>query len=155
MRQFPQTRLRRNREQPFVRRLVAENQVTADDLIYPMFIIDGKLVSPETSDTILNGVTRNSIITLAKDLGIEVEIRKISVTELEKGLKSGMVTEAFGVGTAATIKSIEMIGIDGVNYTLEADAGAHGKTIASRLSQELDGIRRGEIEDRHHWNITV
>ena len=41
MRQFPQTRLRRNREQPFVRRLVAENQVTADDLIYPMFIIDG------------------------------------------------------------------------------------------------------------------
>ena len=41
MRQFPQTRLQRNREQPFVRRLVAENQVTADDLIYPMFIIDG------------------------------------------------------------------------------------------------------------------
>ena len=42
MRQFPKTRLRRNREQPFVRRLVAENSVTADDLIYPMFIINGK-----------------------------------------------------------------------------------------------------------------
>ena len=120
-----------------------------------MFIIGGKLVSPETSDTILNGVTRSSVITLAKDLGIEVEIRKISVTELESGLKSGTVTEAFGVGTAATIKSIEVIGIDGVNYTLEADESAHGKTIASRLSQELDGIRRGEIEDRHLWNITV
>jgi len=120
-----------------------------------MFVIDGKLVSPQTSDTILNGVTRDSVITLANDLGIEVEIRKITVNELESGLKSGSVTEAFGVGTAATIKSIELIGIDGVNYTLNKAEEDKENTVAFKLSNELDGIRRGRIEDRHGWNIPV
>jgi branched-chain amino acid aminotransferase len=120
-----------------------------------MFIIGGKLVSPQTSDTILNGVTRDSVITIAKDLGIEVEIRKISVTELEEGLKSGRITEAFGVGTAATIKSIEVIGIDGINYTLLRCDPSHEGSIANQLSLELDGIRRGRRDDRHLWNIPV
>tara|TARA_B100000767_G_C19749833_1_gene530241 strand:- start:663 stop:1760 length:1098 start_codon:yes stop_codon:yes gene_type:complete len=120
-----------------------------------MFIIGGKLVSPQTSDTILNGVTRDSVITIAKDLGIEVEIRKISVTELEEGLKSGRITEAFGVGTAATIKSIEVIGIDGTNYTLLRSEPSHEGSVANQLSLELDGIRRGRRDDRHLWNIPV
>ena len=120
-----------------------------------MFVVNGKLVSPQTSDTILNGVTRDSVIALAKDLGIGVEIRKLSVRELENGLKSGDVTEAFGVGTAATIKSIEAIGIDGKNYSLDMTAESGSDSVAFRLSSELDGIRRGKLKDRHEWNIPV
>lgn len=120
-----------------------------------MFVIDGKLVSPQTSDTILNGVTRDSVIALAKDLGIVVEIRKLSVKELESGLRSGSVTEAFGVGTAATIKSIEAVGIDGTDYSLVLTAEAGGSSLAFQLSNELDGIRRGKLKDRHGWNIPV
>ena len=92
---------------------------------------------------------------MAKDLGIGVEIRKLSVRELENGLKSGDVTEAFGVGTAATIKSIEAIGIDGKNYSLDMTAESGSDSVAFRLSSELDGIRRGKLKDRHEWNIPV
>jgi len=120
-----------------------------------MFVINGKLVSPETSDTILNGVTRDSVITLANDLGIEVEIRKISVTELESGLQTGSVSEAFGVGTAATIKSIELIGIDGTDYPLTTKLTELGKSVAMQLSEALDDIRRGKAKDTHGWNIPV
>ena len=116
-----------------------------------MFVVDGTLVSPQTSETILDGVTRNSVLQLAKDLGIPVEIRRITVEELRKGLAVGKVTEAFGVGTAATIKPIDEIGIDGINYPLQAST----PSVSSRLLNELDGIRRGKIEDRHNWNIPV
>lgn len=120
-----------------------------------MFVINGILVSPETSDTILNGVTRDSVITLAGDLGIDVEIRKISVTELESGLQTGSVSEAFGVGTAATIKSIELIGIDGTDYPLTTKLTELGKSVAMQLSEALDDIRRGKAKDTHGWNIPV
>lgn len=118
-----------------------------------MFVMNGTLVSPATSDTILDGVTRDSVIQLAQDLNVPVEIRRLGVEELKKGLASGVVTEAFGVGTAATIKPIAEIGIDGVNYPLVDVDREDG--LANRLLQELDGIRRGKIEDRHGWNIPV
>lgn len=118
-----------------------------------MFVLNGVLVSPATSDTILDGVTRDSVIQLAKDLNIPVEIRRLGVEELRVGLKTQALTEAFGVGTAATIKPISEIGIDGVNYPL-MDVG-NPKAIASQLLTELDGIRRGKIADRHGWNIPI
>lgn len=116
-----------------------------------MFVFNGTLVSPKTSETILDGVTRDSVLQLAKDLGIPVEVRRITVEELRHGLSNGSVTEAFGVGTAATIKPIEEIGIDGINYPLVAKS----PSVSSQLLNELDGIRRGRLEDRHHWNIPV
>lgn len=66
MRQFPQTRLRRNREQPFVRRLVAENRVVADDLIYPMFVIDGSNQSSAVES--MPGIERLSIDLVVKEV---------------------------------------------------------------------------------------
>jgi branched-chain amino acid aminotransferase len=116
-----------------------------------MFVFNGKIVSPKKSETILDGVTRDSVLQLAKDLGIPVEVRRITVEELRNGLANGYVTEAFGVGTAATIKPIEEIGIDGINYPMLATE----PSVSSRLLNELDGIRRGRIDDRHHWNIPV
>ena len=118
-----------------------------------MFVMNGTLVSPATSDTILDGVTRDSVIQLAQDLNVPVEIRRLGVEELKTGLANGVVTEAFGVGTAATIKPIAEIGIDGINYPLVDVDRADG--LANRLLQELDGIRRGKIADRHGWNIPV
>jgi branched-chain amino acid aminotransferase len=116
-----------------------------------MFVLDGTLVSPMTSETILDGVTRDTVLTIARDLQIPVEVRRITVEELRTGLAEGKLTEAFGVGTAATIKPIDEIGIDGINYPLASGA----TPIAARLLQELDGIRRGRIEDRHNWNIPI
>ena len=117
-----------------------------------MFIVDGVLVSPETSDTILDGVTRNSVLALAKDLGIPVEIRRFSVVELEESLNNNTLTEAFGVGTAATIKPMSEIGINGKRYPLN---NPDNWKIVPWLLRELDGIRRGSIDDRFNWNIPV
>lgn len=117
-----------------------------------MFVIDGKLVSPATSDTILSGVTRDSVLTLAQDLGIHVEVRPVSVEELEAGLKSGAVTEAFGVGTAATIAPMALIGFESGDCPLPD----HSEwKIAKAIQTELDALRRGRIEDRFDWNIVI
>jgi len=117
-----------------------------------MFIVDGVLISPETSDTILDGVTRNSVLTVAKDLGIPVEIRRFSVVELQESLNNNALTEAFGVGTAATIKPMSEIGINGKRYPLN---NPDNWKIVPWLLRELDGIRRGSIDDRFNWNIPV
>lgn len=117
-----------------------------------MFVIDGKLISPATSDTILSGVTRDSVLTLAQDLGIQVEVRSLSVEELESGLKSGRVTEAFGVGTAATIAPMALIGFE--NGDCELPPQSEWK-IAGAIQTELDALRRGRIEDRFNWNIVI
>lgn len=117
-----------------------------------VFVIDGVLTSPHTSETILAGVTRDSVLTLAKDLGIPVDERRISVAELREGLKNGRVTEAFGVGTAATIAPMAMIAFDEEN--LELPDYSTWK-VAPRISTELDALRRGRIEDRFGWNIPL
>ena len=117
-----------------------------------MFVLNGTLISPETSDTVLDGVTRNSVIAVARDLGIPVEIRKLSVNELKEALENGTLTEAFGAGTAATIKPMSEIGIGGKRYPL---SDSDGWQIAPWLLRELDGMRRGAIADRFNWNIPV
>lgn len=117
-----------------------------------MFVMNGKLTSPHTSETILSGVTRDSVLAIARDLGIEVEERRISVEELRQGMISGSVTEAFGVGTAATIAPMALIAFDDQQIALSEYASWK---IAPRLSAELDAIRRGRIEDRFGWNIPL
>ncbi len=74
-----------------------------------MFVIDGKLVTPELSETILDGVTRRSALQLAKDWGVQVEERRVSVAELQEAMENNTLEEAFGCGTAATIAHIEAI----------------------------------------------
>ena len=61
-----------------------------------VFVLDGKLVSPSLGDTVLNGVTRNSVLNLGRQLGIEVEERRIAVAELKAAAESGALSEAFG-----------------------------------------------------------
>jgi branched-chain amino acid aminotransferase len=132
------------------------------------FVIDGALVTPALTDTILDGVTRDSLLTLALNAGITVVERPVSVEELREGLERGRVTEAFGAGTAAVVAPIRSIGIDGMEYTLpivedggEAEDGGsaagevaagQGKSIALLLKQELDAIRYGRKADPYGWN---
>jgi branched-chain amino acid aminotransferase len=113
-----------------------------------MFVIDGTLVTPELSDSILAGITRDSVLTLAREWGMKVEERKISVKELRSALETGKVTEAFGAGTAATIAHIELVGFDDKDYYLPPIAE---RKFANKVFDELEGIKRGKRPDTFGW----
>jgi branched-chain amino acid aminotransferase len=113
-----------------------------------LFIIEDTLVTAPTGDTILPGITRDSILTLARDHGMKVEERPITVKEVISGIESGKVQEAFGAGTAATIAKIQTIGYEGKDYDL-VDAGKW--QYAPMLLQKLEDIKLGRVEDPYGW----
>ena len=117
-----------------------------------MFVIDGKLVTPPLSDSILDGITRDSLLTLATDLGIPVETRPVAIDELEKAFRQHTITEAFGAGTAAIVAPIGTININGVDYHLPA---YDDKAIMFRLRDKLELIRTGKEPDIHNWNFVL
>lgn len=116
-----------------------------------MFFIDGTLVTPELCGTILDGVTRNSLLTLARAKGIKVEERRISCHELAEAFESGRKIEAFGAGTAAVVAPIDTITIGHKQYKcyIEPDA------MMYQLQKELSDIRKGVIPDVYNWNDIV
>ncbi len=123
-----------------------------------MCVIDGVLVTPQLGDTILAGITRDSILTLAREAGIKVEERKLKSSELVDGLTNGKVSEVFGVGTAATVIKFASItdgdgaksgAKDGAKKFILTDLGE--KSMAHKLYCELDAIKRGEKADTHNW----
>lgn len=116
------------------------------------FVVGGKLIVPATSDTILNGVTRKSAIVIAKDLGIDVEERVVSVAELERAAKEGTFEEAFGLGTAATVSKMATIGFNEWDFDLP---NPDEWKVATKLKSVLESIRRGETDDPYGWNIPV
>jgi branched-chain amino acid aminotransferase len=91
------------------------------------FVINDTLVTAPVGDTILNGITRDSVITLAKDWGMKVEVRPIAVTELIQEIENNELQEAFGIGTAATIANIEVIGYRDKKYQLDLTRPQFGK----------------------------
>ena len=113
-----------------------------------MFIIEDTLVTPALSDTILHGITRDTVLALARHWGMKVEERRLSVEELVDGLKAGRVKEAFGVGTAATIANIELIGHEGRNYRLPP---IEEREFANKVFKELEGLKRGLKPDPFGW----
>jgi branched-chain amino acid aminotransferase len=117
-----------------------------------MFVIDDTLVTPPLSDSILAGITRDSVLSIARDWGMRVEERKIAVAEIIKGIEDGIVKEAFGVGTAATIAHIELIGHAGKDFILPAVAE---RQFANRVYQELDGIKHGTLPDKFGWIVKM
>lgn len=117
-----------------------------------MFIVDGKLITAPTSGTILKGITRNSVLTIARDWDMEVEERPVAVKEIITAAKEGRIQEVFGVGTAATIAPIAKIGFKDDVY--ELNHSDQGK-FSSKILKELNDIRTGVIEDRYGWTYKV
>ncbi len=116
-----------------------------------MFILNDALVTAPTGDTILDGITRDSVLALARDWGMKVEERPLSVAEMVEGLKSGALQEAFGVGTAATIAHIEVIANEDVDYTLDES----GRVFSKKMLKALTDIRLGRAEDKFGWNYFI
>jgi len=133
---------------------IAHSHIEEAGMMNAFFVIGGKLVTPPLSDTILDGITRDSLLTLARETGISTEERMVSVDELKAGLVDGTVTEAFGAGTAAVISPIEVIGIDGKDYALNV-VGGKGQGMADLLKKELDDVRYGRRADVYGWNDYV
>ncbi|MCW2500842.1 MAG: branched-chain amino acid aminotransferase [Frankiales bacterium] len=109
---------------------------------------DGTLVTPEVSGTILEGITRDSIITLAKELGHHVEERKVDVDEWRKGAADGTVVEAFACGTAAVITPIGALRWPGGEAI--AGGGEPG-AVTMKLRTALLDLQYGRVEDTHGW----
>jgi branched-chain amino acid aminotransferase len=108
---------------------------------------DGTLVTPELNDSILDGVTRNSIIELAHDHGHKVDERKVAIAEWQEGVATGDVVEVFACGTAAVITPIGELKWRGGSVRGAAEAGP----VTRRLRQALLDIQYGRADDAHGW----
>ena len=116
-----------------------------------MFYIDNVLITPPLSGTILDGITRDSLLTIAKDMGINVAIRPITHREIKDALEAGKKVEAFGSGTAAVVAPIQTIGIGDKDY----DCYIGDDALAYRLKAALDSLRKGTTPDKHNWNCII
>ncbi|MCW3086941.1 MAG: branched-chain amino acid aminotransferase [Sediminibacterium sp.] len=116
------------------------------------FVIDNTLVTPRLSGSILDGITRDSLLTIARGLNYSIEERPVSIGELEQAFHSHAITEAFGAGTAAVVAPIGTIGINGVDHVLPAYTRA---SISAQLKSKIESIRTGKEEDLHGWNFIV
>ena len=117
-----------------------------------MIVIDDVLITPPLGDTILAGITRDSVLTLARDWKMKVQERKISIDEVIDAHSRGTLEEAFGTGTAATIADISTIGFEGKDYVLPR---VEGRIFSNRVAQELENIRRGRVPDIHNWMYKI
>ena len=114
------------------------------------FKIDGKLITSPVNDRILDGVTRKSIITIAKDKGIDVEERPLSIDEVVDAHKTGKLEEIFGTGTAVVVLPISSFSYKDVSYNLSQKAD-----LADSLKKELVAIQYNQIQDRYDWTVKV
>jgi branched-chain amino acid aminotransferase len=116
------------------------------------FMMDGKLITPALNGTILPGITRDSVITIAKNWNIPVEERKVSVEEIEKAAKENRLTEAFGAGTAATIAHIQLMNINGTDYTLPV---IEQREFSNKILNFLSELKTGKLPDTFGWIYKV
>lgn len=124
------------------------NYVEESGTMNLFFVIDNKLITPPLGDTVLDGVTRDSIISVCSELEIDVDIRKISINEIIDALSNDQMTEAFGAGTAATIAPIKTIGYNSKNYNLPKN---NETGFSHKILDYLTKIKFGMIEDKFDW----
>ena len=113
-----------------------------------MFKIDGKIVTPMLSGSILPGITRMSCIEVLKEKGYDVEERLLSIDELAEAMENGKLEEAWGCGTAAVVSPIGELCYKGVKYPV--NNGEIGE-VTQMLYDTLTGIQWGKIEDKFGW----
>ena len=113
--------------------------------------INDTLITAPTSDRILDGITRKSIIEIAKDMGIKVEVRRIKVSEVVEAAKNGSLKEMFGAGTAAVISPISGFGYRGEEY----DLPELKETYAANLKKRITDIQTNKVDDPYGWRVIV
>ncbi|MFE6923865.1 branched-chain amino acid aminotransferase [Nocardia sp. NPDC057663] len=113
---------------------------------------EARLVTPELSGSLLPGITRDSLLTLAADSGYPVEERKVSVEEWRKGAESGEISEVFACGTAAVITPVGWVKSAEGEFSI---GGGEPGAVTMALRDTLTGIQRGTFADSHGWMRTV
>ena len=116
------------------------------------FKIDGTVVTPMLSGSILPGITRDSVLTLCREWGIPTEERKISVEELLEAQKNGKLEEVFGTGTAAVISPVGKLRYKDEVMTI---SGGEIGPLSQKIYDTVTGIQIGKIEDKHGWRVEV
>lgn len=121
-----------------------------------MFVFDGVVTTPPTSGTILEGVTRESIRVVCRELGLPFVERHIHIEEVFNGLESGDCSEIFGCGTAAVVSPVgELLDVvNGEEKLYRVGDGGEGR-IARQLRERLTGIQFGDFPDTHGWLMPV
>ncbi len=116
------------------------------------FYFEDELVTPALSGSILPGITRDSVIRLARHWGLPVTERRLSIEEVIEGIESGRLKECFGTGTAAVISPVGALHYRGREYVIN---GGETGPLARRLFDELTGIQYGEKEDPFGWTMIL
>jgi branched-chain amino acid aminotransferase len=117
------------------------------------FVYQGKsIVTPALSGSILPGITRDSILTLAPSLGYEISEQRLDINEILADIESGKITEVFGCGTAAVISPVGKLGFKGKEYVINDNQTGE---ISKALYDELTGIQYGTREDKFGWITTL
>ncbi|WP_019640057.1 branched-chain amino acid aminotransferase [Paenibacillus fonticola] len=116
------------------------------------FKVNGEVITPALSGSILAGVTRDSVIALLQSWGVHVTERKISMEELAEAHRQGLLEEAFGTGTAAVISPIGSMRWGEAEMTI---AGGHTGELARKLFDTITGIQRGQQEDPFGWIYSI
>lgn len=109
---------------------------------------DGRIVTPPLGGTILPGITRDSLLTLAREEGLEVVEERYAIDQWRKDAESGHLIETMACGTAAVVTPVGKVTAD--DYSFEIGSGGPGQ-LAQKLRERLVGIQTGTIEDRHGW----
>ncbi|MGB1102151.1 MAG: branched-chain amino acid aminotransferase [Crocinitomicaceae bacterium] len=118
-----------------------------------IFQIGDKLITPsEEDDTILKGITKRSVVQIAKDWGVEVEERKVTIAEVIEALENGTLKDAFGAGTAATIAHISEIGYEGNDYKLPA---IEDRELSNKIKNYISEYKSGKLEDKFNWLMRI
>jgi branched-chain amino acid aminotransferase len=116
-------------------------------LMNVVFAVDGAVVTPPLSGTILPGIVRESFLTLAREMGVRVEERRFAIDELFEMHAAGRVTEGAGVGTGVAFAPLGRIRW----RDREIDLTPRGDSLLARIAGELENIRTGKTPDRHGW----
>jgi branched-chain amino acid aminotransferase len=116
------------------------------------FIKGNTAITPGLEDgTILNGVTRQSVITILQEMGLTVEERDLSINEIIESYKAGELHEVFGTGTAATISSIKELGYKDFDMKFDVSSWKTSPEVKKRLND----IREGRSEDKYGWMYKI
>jgi branched-chain amino acid aminotransferase len=113
------------------------------------FVIGDEVVTPNLDGAILDGITRDSVITLLKDWGVRVSERPITIDEVVEAFKAGKLVEAFGTGTAAVIAPVAKIKYKDTVMELDQNIDK----ISTKVYNTVNGIRNRTIEDKFGWIV--